>query len=57
MTKLVNDLLTLSKFDNKKTQWEKTEFDLGELVKKAQENLQIEMDRKKQKVECFVTAD
>ena len=57
MTKLVNDLLTLSKFDNDKTQWEKTEFDLGELVKQCQENLQIEMDKKKQKVECFVTAN
>ena len=57
MTKLVNDLLTLSKFDNNKTDWEKTEFDLGELVKQCQENLQIEMDKKKQKVECFVTAN
>ncbi len=57
MTKLVNDLLTLSKFDNDKTNWEKTEFDLGELVKQCQENLQIEMDKKKQKVECFVTAN
>lgn len=57
MTKLVNDLLTLSKFDNNKTDWERTEFDLGELVKHAQENLQIEMDKKKQRVECFVTAN
>ena len=57
MTKLVNDLLTLSKFDNDKTEWEKTEFDLGELVKQCQENLQIEMDKKKQKVECFVTSN
>ena len=57
MTKLVNDLLTLSKFDNNNTKWEKTEFDLGELVKQCQENLQIEMDKKKQKVECFVTAN
>ena len=57
MTKLVNDLLTLSKFDNDKTNWERTEFDLGELVKQCQENLQIEMDKKKQKVECFVTAN
>jgi len=57
MTKLVNDLLTLSKFDNNKTEWEKTEFDLGELVKQCQENLQIEMDKKKQRVECFVTAN
>lgn len=57
MTKLVNDLLTLSKHDDTNTKWEKTEFDLGELVKKCQEYLQIEMDKKKQKVECFVTAN
>ncbi|MBQ2916741.1 MAG: ATP-binding protein [Clostridia bacterium] len=57
MTKLVNDLLTLSKFDNDKKEWTKVEFDLGELVKQCQENLQIEMDKKKQKVECFVTAN
>ena len=57
MTKLVNDLLTLSKFDSNKAQWEKTEFDLGELVKQCVQNLQIEMDKKKQKVECFVTAN
>ncbi len=57
MTKLVNDLLTLSKFDNNKVNWEKTEFDLGELVKQCVQNLQIEMDKKNQKVECFVTAN
>ena len=57
MTKLVNDLLTLSKFDNKKTEWERTEFDLGELVKQCQQNLQIEMEKKHQRVECFVTAN
>ncbi len=57
MTKLVNDLLTLSKYDNPDTRWEKVEFNLGELVKSCQENLQIEIDRKKQKVECFVTAN
>lgn len=57
MTKLVNDLLTLSKHDDANTKWEKTEFDLGELVKKCQEYLQIEMEKKHQKVECFVTAN
>ena len=57
MTKLVNDLLTLSKFDNNKVQWEKMEFDLGELVKQCVQNLQIEMDKKNQKIECFVTAN
>lgn len=57
MTKLVNDLLTLSKYDNEETKWEKVEFNLGDLVKSCQENLQIEIDRKKQNVECFVTAN
>jgi len=57
MTKLVNDLLILSKYDNEETRWEKVEFDLGELVKSCQENLQIEIDRKNLKVECFVTAN
>lgn len=57
MTKLVSDLLTLSKHDDAHARWEKVEFNLGELVKSCQENLQIEVERKKQKVECFVTAD
>ena len=57
MTKLVNDLLTLSKYDNAETKWEKSEFDLGALVKKCQENLQIEANKKGQKLECFVTSN
>jgi len=61
MTRLVNDLLTLSQFDNvdneKHPEWEKTEFDLGKLVKQCQENLQIEMDKKRIKAECFVTSN
>jgi len=57
MTKLVNDLLTLSKYDNAGTKWEKVEFNLGDLVKSCQENLQIEADKKKQNIECFVTAN
>ncbi len=57
MAKLVSDLLTLSRYDNSKTSNEKTEFDLGELVKKCQEKLQIEIDKKHQEVECFVTAN
>ena len=32
-------------------------FNLGELVKSCLENLQIEADKKNQKVECFVTAN
>ena len=47
----------LSKHDDANTKWEKTEFDLGELVKQCYEHLQIEIEKKKQKVECFVTSN
>lgn len=57
MAKLVTDLLTLSKHDNNKIKDEKQEFDLGELVKKCQEKLQIEIEKKHHNVECFVTAN
>lgn len=57
MAKLVTDLLTLSRFDNNQILQEKVKFDLGELVKQCQEKVQIEIDKKQHKVECFVTAD
>ena len=57
MAKLVTDLLSLSRFDTNEEKIEKIEFDLGELVKRCQEKVQIEITKKKHKVECFVTAD
>ena len=57
MARLVSDLLTLSKYDNKQNKAEKTEFDLGELVKKIQDGLNIEIKKKNLSVECFVTAN
>ncbi len=57
MARLVTDLLTLSKYDSKKVKLEETEFDLGELTKKCQEKLKFEIEKKKQNVECFVTAN
>ena len=57
MAKLVSDLLTLSRYDNSQSKVEKTEFDLGDLVKKCQEKLQIEIDKKHLDTECFVTAN
>lgn len=56
MARLVTDLLTLSRYDNKKVNSEVVEFDLGELVKKCQEKLQLEINKKEHNVECFVTA-
>ena len=57
MARLVNDLLTLSKYDNKENKCEKTEFNLGELVKQTQESLALEIKKKSQNVECYVTAN
>ena len=57
MAKLVTDLLTLSRYDTNKNKIEKSEFDLGDLVKKCQENFQIEIDKKHHKVENLVTAN
>lgn len=57
MAKLVTDLLTLAKFDNNDTKVEKTEFDLGELVKECQKKVQLEIDKKNLQTECFVTAN
>ena len=57
MAKLVTDLLSLSRFDQGKMEVKKEEFDLGTLVKRCQDKLQIELDKKKIGVECFVTAN
>ena len=57
MAKLVTDLLTLSRNDSNRTVVKKEQFDLGELVKKCQDKLAIEIRKKKHEVKCFVTAD
>ena len=55
MSRLVSDLLTLSRYDTSKIKTEKTEFDLGELVKYTFEGLQFEIDKKKQELETSIT--
>ena len=57
MAKLVTDLLTLSRYDNNNKSTQKEAFDLGDLVKKCQDKLAIEIKKKNHKVNCFVTAD
>jgi len=57
MAKLVSDLLILSKYDTSKVKIEKTDFDVGELVKEIFDGLDIEMKKKNQNGECFVTSD
>ena len=57
MARLVTDLLTLSRYDSNKKKTRKETFDLGELVKRCQEKLAIEIKKKGHKVTSFVTAD
>lgn len=57
MAKLVTDLLTLSRYDSNKKRAQKESFDLGDLVKKCQDKLAIEIKKKNHTVDCFVTAD
>lgn len=57
MAKLVTDLLTLSRYDNNNKSTQKEAFDLGDLVKKCQDKLAIEIKKKNHIVNCFVTAD
>ena len=57
MANLVSDLLTLSRYDTNRVTREVTEFDLGELTKKCQEKLELEIEKKNQEIECYVTAD
>ncbi len=57
MEKLVQDLLILSRYDNKRDESRITEFDLGELAKKCSEKFEIEVKKRNQDMECFVTAD
>ena len=57
MARLATHLLTLSRYDSNKKKTQKESFDLGELVKRCQEKLAIEIKKKQHKVNCFVTAD
>ncbi len=57
MATLVTDLLTLSRYDNNKKYTNIESFDLGELVKKCQDKVAIEIKKKNQNVKTFVTAD
>jgi two-component system sensor histidine kinase VicK len=57
MQNLVNDLLILSKYDQKTNNVITTDFDIGELTKKCKETFDIELEKKDIKCECMVTAD
>jgi two-component system sensor histidine kinase VicK len=57
MSDLVYDLLTLSRYDTSRIKVERTEFDLGELVKYIFDGLKLEMDKKSINGECLITSN
>lgn len=57
MTRLVSDLLQLSKFDYKKVAWNKISFDITELTKQICEKHKIQADKKGQVLECYITSN
>ena len=57
MTRLVSDLLQLTKFDYKKIAWNKIDFDITLLVKQVCEKHKIQADKKDQILECYVTSN
>jgi two-component system sensor histidine kinase VicK len=56
MTRLVSDLLQLTKFDYKKVAWNKISFDLTELTKQVCEKHKIQAEKKNQILDCFATS-
>ena len=57
MTRLVKDLLQISRLDNQQMQWKVQEFSFGELVKDCIVKLQIEARNKNQKLESYIMGD
>lgn len=57
MTRLVKDLLQLSRLDNQQMQWNFEEVSLVELVKSTVERMELEANTRSQKLECFVLGD
>ncbi|MGE5613625.1 MAG: ATP-binding protein [Bacillota bacterium] len=54
MTRLVKDLLLLSRLDNQQAQWNFERISLVDLVKSVVERSEMEAASRKQKLECFV---
>lgn len=57
MTRLVSDLLQLTKFDYKKVAWNKINFDITELTKQVCEKHKIQAEKKEQILECYITSN
>ncbi len=57
MSRIVSDLLQLSRLDCSETRWRKVELDLGEMARGVVEKMKIEAGKKLQAMECVVKPD
>jgi len=57
MTRLVKDLLQLSRLDNQQMSWKLEVVSIKEIVKNTVSRMQLEADQKHQKLESFVIGD
>ncbi len=57
MTRLIKDLLQLSRMDNQQMSWRFEEVSLKEIVKNIVSRMQLEAGQKNQKLESFVIGD
>jgi two-component system sensor histidine kinase VicK len=57
MTRLVKDLLQLSRLDNQQMSWNMNEVSLKLIVKDIVERMQLEAERKNQKLESYVIGE
>ncbi len=57
MTRLVKDLLQLSRLDNQQMNWKMQGISLAAITKEIVERMQIEAAQNNQKLECFVIGD
>lgn len=57
MTRLVRDLLQLSRLDNQQMKWNFEKISLVDLVRSAVERMEMEAAAKRQKLECYVLCE
>lgn len=57
MTRLVKDLLQLSRLDNQQMSWKMEKVAINEFVKDIVSRMQIQAKQKNQKLECYVIGD
>lgn len=57
MTRLVKDLLQLSRLDNQQMMWSFETISLEDLVRSAVERMKMEAESKRQALECFVLCE